>query len=182
MSLLPGVARAYRCAVAAASLVGLAVTLLPAGAASATTARRPPACSPIHLSPFEYQQTKGDQTFVTVNFVNDFKTVCVLRGYPSLVMLDATGAVALHPQAAARSLEQWVTLPPNGSAGFVAWFSDQPSPSDPTGSTCAKVSQMRVTISPGPRETLTSPFLVDFSLCGSGVVHVTPLQRGVPRV
>jgi hypothetical protein len=160
----------------------LALTLLTAWShGPAGSAPTPPACSPTHLAPFEYVQMVHNTTQVTVNFVNDFHAVCVLRGYPSVSLFDSTGRLHTSAVHAARTLNKVVTLPPNGSAGFVMWFTNQPvADVDPVDG-CPRASHMLVTITTSLHATLTSPFMINTALCDGGVVHVTPLQHGVPQ-
>lgn len=145
-----------------------------------------PECSPQQLEAVEVaQQVNGDQRFVSLAFVNDGTAACKLSGYPSLFLLDETGATVATvavvqsvdgtslsiPEAAAAkaagsssSGEVELLLAAHGEAYFgISWLS---------GEDCPQVSRLMI----GP-PGMTRTFSVNHPLtvC-SGQVRVTALH------
>ena len=160
-------------------LATLAVPLL--GAAPASAQPLPPACSSSHLSSFDYAQVKHATKYVTVVYVNTAPDVCVLRGYPDIVMFGPRGPIKSTQRNVFPASNRSVVLPPNGEAGFVLWFRDVPLPGvDPVGG-CARAVNLHATIATSGPADLTVQLPVNLALCNDAHFLVSALQHGVPK-
>ena len=162
-------------------LAALAVPLIGTVPAPASAQPLPPACSSTHLSSFDYAQVKRTTKYVTVVYVNTSPDVCVLRGYPDIVMFGARGPIHSFQRNVFPASNKTVVLPPNGEAGFVLWFRDVPLAGvDPT-TGCARALTLHATIVTSGPADLTVQFPVNLALCNAAHVLVTALQHGVPK-
>ncbi len=167
--------------VASVSLVlaTLAVPLI--GSVPAAAQTPPPACSSSHLSSFDYAQVKRTTKYVTVVYVNTSPMVCVLRGYPDVVMFGPRGPIHSTQRDVFPASNKTVVLPPNGEAGFVLWFRDVPLAGVDPATGCARALNLHATIATSGPADLTVQYAVNLALCDDAHFLVTALQHGVPK-
>lgn len=163
---------------ALAGLMALALGLSGCGDTSPKPgiAHAPPTCAASQLTLTAAPEGAASGHIVTLyHFTNVARTVCILRGYPSARLLDASGkplAIAVEQVAQAYT---WKTTPVATiglTAGGSAWFRAQTSNvTIQSGVTCPVAARTMI-FPPGVATGFTSS--INLSTC-DGKVYLSPL-------
>jgi hypothetical protein len=134
-------------------------------------------CQPsqLHIVPSGSEGAAGTHE-VTFSFTNDSTTLCMMRGYPGMLLLDATGGVlpTIVNRGGGLAFENVavtdVALAPGQTAYFNLGFNDIVTGT----TTCSMASQVEIT---PPNDTVHAvvPVFPSIVACGGGTLNVSPV-------
>jgi hypothetical protein len=153
------------------------VTPSPIPTATVTAPISSTSCQSSHLSvTIGFAQGTAGATYQSVVFTNTGGAPCMLRGYPGVSFVDASGAQIGKPAAHTPGKEKTVTLAPSGQAS--ATLKQPDSGAFPRSSCHQKTANRLKVYPPGQRAALFVNDTAQVCSTGAGRSDISPVAPG----